>query len=410
MKRIIILFVLLPMILSLHCEKDFSSTSIPKSEIPEFTDLEKAQTESSNKFGLKLFQKMVEVEPDTNIFISPFSISMALGMTYNGAAATTEQTMRQTLEYGDLSSDDINTAYKNLMSILTQLDPEVIFEIANSIWIRQEFEVLPSFIDVNQTYFDAEVNALDFNSPQAVETINGWVKEKTHEKIKKIINHIDPWEVLFLINAIYFKGTWTYQFDPELTFDDQFRLPDDTFVSCKMMQQENNFQYLNNETFEAVDLPYGNEKFSMAIILPHNGKSLDSLIAEVTPEKWAQWMGQFSETQLTLQMPKFKIEYELKLNDVLIALGMGIAFSDEADFSGINPDRDLFITQVKHKTFVEVDEEGTEAAAVTIVGVGFTSVGGHTMQVDRPFLCVIHEKEAGTILFIGKIVHPRMGD
>jgi serine protease inhibitor len=373
------------------------------------TALEKAQVESSNQFGIKLFQKMVEIEPDTNLFISPLSVSLALGMTYNGAATTTEQAMRQTLEYGNLSNDEINEAYKNLMAMLLQLDPEVIFEIANSIWYRQNFEVLQSFIDVNKTYFDAEVNALDFNSPDAVAIINGWVKEKTHDKIEEIIDQIDPLAVMFLINAIYFKGTWTYQFDPELTTDDQFRLSDGTMVPCKMMNQENNFQYLNNETFQAIDLPYGNKQFSMAIILPHYGQSLDSIIAEITPEKWNQWMGAFSEKQLSLQMPKFTLEYELKLNDVLTAMGMGIAFSDAADFSGINPYYDLYISQVKHKTYIKVDEEGTEAAAVTVVEVGYTSIGP-TMRVDRPFLCVIQEKKSGTILFIGKIAHPRIGE
>ena len=212
LKRSVIIFLLLVMILSFHCEKDFSPISMddPEPVIPEFTAIEKAQIESANQFGIKLFQKMVEVEPDTNIFISPLSVSMALGMTYNGAATTTEQAMRQTLEYGDLSVDDINESYKNLMTILPQLDPEVIFEIANSIWYRLGFTVLQSFSDVNKTYFDAEVNALDFNSPEAVEIINGWVKEKTHDKSEEIIDYIDPLTVMFLINAIYFNGTWTY--------------------------------------------------------------------------------------------------------------------------------------------------------------------------------------------------------
>lgn len=408
-KQAATLMICLLMFLSVYCDKDFSTTSIPKPEIRELTALEKTQVESSNKFGLKLFQKMVEVEPDTNLFISPLSVSLALGMTYNGAATTTEQAMHQTLEYGNLSNDEINEAYKNLMTMLLQLDPEVIFKIANSIWYRQNFEVLQSFIDVNKTYFDAEVNALDFNSPEAVEIINGWVKEKTHDKIEEIIDRIDPLTVMFLINAIYFKGTWTYQFDPELTFDDEFHLSDDTVVPCKMMHQENDFQYSNNDTFEAIDLPYGNGQFSMTIILPHHGKSIDSLIAEITPEKWVQWMGTFSEKQLTLQMPKFTLEYELKLNDVLTAMGMGIAFSNDADFSGINGIGGLLISQVKHKTFLKVDEEGTEAAAVTMVEVGYTSMGP-IMRVDRPFLCVIHEKESGTILFIGKIAHPRTGE
>lgn len=380
----------------------------------ELTAAEKHVVEADNKFGFKLFREVVKQDKDSNIFISPLSISMALGMTYNGANGATEEAMRNVLELAGLSEQEINESYRSLIDLLTQLDPKVIFEIANSIWYREGFPVKEEFVNINQTYFDAEVAALNFNTPDATKTINGWVDEKTRGKITKIVgDKIDPATVMFLINAIYFKGTWTYEFDEDDTREDWFTLPDGSQIRCQMMGQENEFSYFENDLFQAIDLPYGDEEFSMTIFLPRPGVGIDSLIGEFDQDNWDSWLGSFAKDTGTLYFPKFTLEYKISLKEVLTALGMGIAFDRyQADFSGIAELTELlgnlYIDEVLHKTFIEVNEEGTEAAAVTVVVVGQTSIGpsGFVMRVDRPFVFAIRENHSQTILFMGKIVEP----
>ncbi|NIR48105.1 serpin family protein [candidate division KSB1 bacterium] len=377
----------------------------------DLTGLEKQLVESDNKFGFKLFKAIVEEEGDKNVFISPLSVSMALGMTLNGANGETKTAMEETLEFTGLSRDEINQSYKSLIELLTQLDLEVVFEIANSIWYREGMQFEETFFDVNKTYFDALVQALDFGDPASVDIINDWVKENTNGKIEEIIDSIDPGIVMFLINAIYFNGTWTYEFDKELTKEDSFTLPDGTEKSCKMMVQTGKFKYLETDDFQAIDLPYGGQQFSMTILLPNPSKNLDTLIEDLDPEIWHNLLANFSADSVTLQLPKFKLEYEIKLNDVLSALGMQVAFAPGADFTRMYRPGGLWIDYVRHKTFVEVDEEGTEAAAVTVVAIRDSAGGPEIkfMRVNRSFLFVIRENHSQTILFMGKIVEPVSG-
>ncbi|MEE9165837.1 MAG: serpin family protein [Candidatus Neomarinimicrobiota bacterium] len=387
-----------------------SAPTEPEGPPRELTALERSLVKSDNKFGFKLFQEIVEDRGDSNIFISPLSVSMALGMTLNGANGETQKDMEETLELAGLTTEEINESYESLINLLTNLDSEVVFKIANSIWYRQGMTFEQEFIDLNKTYFNALVRALNFSSPDAVETINQWVEENTNGKIDEIIKEIDPDIVMFLINAIYFKGTWTYEFDKEKTQDDWFNLPDGSQTSCKMMIQTGLFDYAENENFQAIDLPYGEEEFRMTIFLPKPAKTVDSVIEELNEENWDNWLESFSRDSVTLQLPKFTVQYEIKLNDVLSALGMGIAFHPGADFTRMYKPGGLSIDYVKHKTYVEVDEEGTEAAAVTVVAI-IQSAGGSDirfMRVDRPFFFVIRENHSGTILFIGKIVEPTL--
>lgn len=406
MRAVFKMFIVSALVLAggLNCTRDFSTP--PNSvRIRPFTSLEKRLFESGNAFGFRLFHEVGRAEGTKNIFLSPLSVSMALGMTLNGAKGETETGMRRTLGFGDMSQSDINASYRGILDLLPNLDPKTRMEIANSIWIRSGFPVIPLFVDVNLRFFDAAVRSLDFDSPDAPGVINGWIEDKTRGKIVKMIDQIDPLTVMFLINAVYFKGTWLYEFDPRKTMDDSFVPSDGTPVPCKMMGQKATLPYLETETFQAVDLPYGNGQFSMTVFLPKSGRSLESLAASFTAENWDLWKAQFSNRELTLQFPKFKVEYEIKLNDALSALGMGAAFTPgQADFGGIHADFDLHISSVNHKAFVEVDEKGTEAAAVTVVEVGYTSVGdGITVRVDRPFLFLIREKTSDAMLFMGKI-------
>jgi len=332
---------------------------------------------------------------------------MALGMAYNGASGSTREAMDSTLEFNGMDIQQVNESYRSLIDLLINLDPVVVFQIANSIWYRLGFEVEPDFLDVNRTYFDAEVSELDFSDPIAADIINSWVDENTNGKITEIIQPpIDPLTVMFLINAIYFYGDWTYQFNEDSTYDAMFDLPDGSQSPCQMMTQENNFKYIENDDFQAVDLPYGNGLFSMTIFLPRSGVDIDALIDDLNQENWIGWVNNFTEQQGIVHLPKFRFEWEDSLNNVLKALGMEIAFTGSADFTGIRKSGGIFISMVKHKTFIEVDEEGTEAAAVTIIEFR-ESIGQHfNMMLDRPFIFMIRENHSQTVLFMGKIVEP----
>ena len=369
---------------------------------------ELAVVNANNHFGFDLLRELNAADPDSNIFISPLSASMALGMTLNGAAGSTYDAMRETLGFGDLSNEAINQSYRGLIDLLIDLDPRVTFGLGNSIWYREGFPVEQDFLDTTGEYFDAEVAALDFNDPTSVGVINGWVEENTAGKIKEIIEPpIDPMTVMFLINAIYFNGTWTYEFDPAETESAPFHRPDGSTVPIMLMAQETDLAYVNNERYQAVDLPYGGEAYSMTVVLPREDVSIGSLVAELDENSWDALLADAQVTGIELHLPRFKLEYEKVLNDALKALGMGVAFTGgAADFSRIAAGRELFISRVKQKTFVEVDEEGTEAAAVTVVEMRETSIpsGPPVMRVDRPFLFAIRERFSGTVIFVGKIV------
>lgn len=408
MKFSAIFLTLMALFISTACTRDMS-TEPGQVTVRDLSKTEKKVTKASDDFGLQLLQKIAEDE-ENNIFISPLSVSMALGMTLNGAHGETESAMQSTIGFDGMSPSEINAAYQSLIKLLTGIDPKVQFEIANSIWSRSGFSVEQDFINTNKTFFDALVTSLDFSSAAAPTTINKWVDNKTHGKIAKIVDQIPPDAVMYLINAIYFKGTWTYEFKKSDTQDETFFVTDNDRVQVPFMRQTNDkLPYQQNELFQAVDLPYGNEQFRMTIILPAHGKNIDEIIGQLDSQTWNDWMADFRTQKGTLQMPKFKLEYKKSLVNVLSALGMGAAFGPSADFTGINKNGNLVISEVLHKTFVDVYEEGTEAAAVTSVEISLTSVGGSGsffMRVDRPFLFAIREQSSGTILFIGRVNNP----
>ncbi|MBN1952781.1 MAG: serpin family protein [Bacteroidales bacterium] len=406
MKYIQFLFVLLVLsIISCNKEKD------PGIENPKPIDLKtgsEAVIQSMNEFGLDIFQRLLNNEADNeNLFISPTSISLALAMTLNGANNATEDSMVHALRMDLIDPDAINQTFKDLMTELKTCDDKVLLEIANSIWSREGFPVEQEFIDVNETYYDAEVSELDFDASDAVPTINGWVAENTHDKITKIIDKIDPGTIMFLINAIYFKGSWSIEFEENHTYDCDFYLANGTTKQVAMMNFTEEVGYLENDLFKACELDYGRGNFSMIVLLPNEGIPADTILAEAQTGMWDVWTSSFAKTEISLGLPKFKFEYEKELKEILGLMGMGIAFeAGLADFTGINPDGNLFISKVKHKTFVDVNEEGTEAAAVTVVGVDLTSAPGTYMYVDRPFLFVIREKITNTLVFMGRVAEP----
>jgi serpin B len=374
----------------------------------EITDLEKSVTARGNTFALEIFPALNALQENENILISPFSISTALSMTYNGARGETQSAMAEVLDFSDMSVDAVNRAYKNLTDYLIGADNKVTLAIANSIWADENFCVDSAFTAVNRDYYNAESNTLDFGDPASVTTINRWVSDKTHEKIESIIEDIPPDAVMYLINALYFKAAWTWEFDPDMTTEWPFYRYDGGTETAHMMWQIAEFYYYQNHELQIVDLPYGDEKYSMTLILPASGTDINDFIAAITQSKWGSWMDSLSaeKTPVEVRLPRFTFEYEETLNDVLIALGMGPAFAYNADFTGINSRGGLYISKVLHKTFIEVNEEGTEAAAVTAVEMDRTSTPNYPRFIaNRPFLFAIREKESGTIFFMGKVLN-----
>lgn len=372
----------------------------------ELTSFEKQLVASDNSFGLKLFREVAQQRKNENVFISPLSVAMALGMTLNGASGETYEAMQNTLELAGLSQEEINQSYQSLIALLMQLDPRVEFQIANSIWHRQEMTFEQDFIDRNKTYFKARVRGVDFDDDATLDLINAWVNDNTRGRIPQIIDEIKPEHVMFLINAIYFKGIWTYRFDPAQTKDDWFITASGARQACKMMHQKATLRYFANQTVQAIDLPYGDAGFSMTILLPYHGVSLDSLIASISSEIWSGWMNGFTKHEMRLALPRFRLTFDITLNEILRRMGMAIAFTEAADFTAMYQPGGLLISEVKHKTFIEVDEEGTEAAAVTSVGVAVRSVPP-SLRIDRPFLFAIRNSHSQTVLFIGKMEYPQ---
>ena len=367
-------------------------------EDPDVSGVASANT----RFGFKLLQDLRERESGGNIFISPLSISIALTMTYNGAVGETERAMAEVLGIDALDLSTINNSNKALRNSLENPDPKVEISIANSIWSRQGVDFNPEFLERNRTFFGAEIASLDFSSPQATAIINDWVNENTNGKIEKIVERINPQTLLFLINAIYFKGSWQDEFDESMTRPGTFHLPNGSEKRVQMMRREGVYPYFRGEIFEAMSLPYGDGRMSMYIFLPNRNSNLNRFLGNLNEENWEDWISQLQDRRHELMLPRFKLEYEVRLNDTLEALGMGIAFGGGADFSAMGPS--LFISEVRHKTFVEVNEEGTEAAAVTAV-VGVKSVPS-IFRVDRPFFFAIYDAETETILFMGTVTEP----
>lgn len=411
---------LLMMLFTLYLARCAESPTSPNEEEVQLTAADFATPREAlvyfqNSFGLKLLSLInSESTIPENLFISPLSISMALGMTMNGAAGETWDAMQQTLGFNGLTEDVINQTCLELMDHLTGLDPGVVFQIANSIWYHETFPIAPGFVDVNRTFFDAEVNGLDFGNPEAVQIINDWVNEKTNGKISEILKAIPPETVMFLINALYFKGDWTNPFNPAETRNETFHLPDGSIKQVPTMFRGALDMYipyyhdLEND-IEAISLAYGDSLFSMTILIPGRDWHIDEFIDQLNKAVWDTCISNLQPTYFEeLHLPKFKIDYEIKLNSVLKSMGMGIAFDGSADFSRMTADssRGLFIDEVKHKTFVEVNEKGTEAAAVTVVSANWSAPP--VIRVNRPFVFTISDHQTGTIMFIGKVMDPTL--
>lgn len=411
MKKVIhsIIVLVCIAVLSTSCEK---ADPIQK-ETRKITLHKKAAEiiQADNALAFELFREVNQLSTADNIMISPLSISYALGMTYNGAAGSTLQAFNEVLRFGDLSSDEVNESYKDLMEQMLNLDDRVDFSIANSIWYKEGFEVIPDFIQTNQAYFDAAVEEVDFSNPNTLALINGWIEDKTNNKIKDMLDVIPGNAVMYLINAIYYNAPWKYEFDKSETYGGDFELSGGSSHQVDYMRVSGNFQYTSNDEFIAVELPYGDSAFSMVVMLPVHGSTIHDLITGMEIGKWGKWFENSRLTGVQVDLPKFKYDFKELLNEPLKNLGLGVAFSpDEADFTRMTPSKDVWISRVIHQSFIDVQEEGTEAAAATIVEMFERSSGGGASAIpfkaNKPFVYLIKENSTGAIVFLGKVGKP----
>jgi len=386
---------------------------IERRELPRsLSEAELHLVDGSMTFGFNLFRHLQEESPEDNIFISPLSITMAYAMTMNGADGETYEQMRNVLGFDGMSQEQVNESLRSLLDLM-DLDEKVKFTIANSIWYRDTFQVEKEFLDMNRNYYEAEVEAADFGNPQMPEIINQWVSDATEGLINEIVGEISPEAIMYLLNAIYFRGEWSYAFNPDETRGEPFYLSDGTSVEVPMMKMDEavGLPYNQTDDYQAVDLFYGDAGFAMTVLLPGEEVVMSGFLETLNADRWQEITEDMQERQIKVTMPKFEMKYEIDaFPQVLQDLGMVNAFdAGLSDFSGMsrNSGKMIYIGESQHKTFISVDEEGTEAAAVTSVNMYVTSIPSIAeLRLDRPFFFAIREVESNTILFMGKMMNP----
>lgn len=397
--------------------------SIAQSSKPRLTTSNVASSdlvdaaEGNNAFAFDLYRFLRKENKNGNLFYSPYSISLALAMTYAGARGQTEQQMAPTLHF--LPQSRLHPALNRLDLELAQRGQGAKgkdgkgfrLNIANAIWGQQGYRFLPEFLDLLAENYGAGLRLLDFASdPESSRvTINNWVSDRTEGRIKDLIPQgaLDKLTRLVLTNAIYFNAAWSAPFQPSQTQDGAFHLLNGSQVAVPMMRQTTSFGYVGGQGYQAVELPYDGRELSMVILLPQTGQ-FDAFESALDAGQVKSILKDLKQRQVTLRLPKFKIESKFSLAETLAAMGMPAAFSSEADFSGMDGTRNLFISDVVHKAFVSVDESGTEAAAATAVIERASAMPQQPVEVtvDRPFIFVIRDIQTGAILFVGRVVNP----
>lgn len=385
------------------CDKDQPRPE-PQPTPFELTAAARQMIVNSNDFGIQLFTGVAREEQEAdNLMLSPLSASIALTMLLNGCDGDTYEQIHQMLGYpAGLPLEEVNVAQRSLVAQLLEADDKVDLGIANALFYRLGFEIKPTYLEAMRQVFGARIEGLDFSAPSALSHINQWASDATKGRIPEVLDEIHPNTVLFLMNALYFKGEWTHQFDKADTSPRPFQLGDGSTVTVPTMEAKVKGLSAYGPGYAALELPYGRRNFSMVIVVPQQGMA--GFYAEFTPEKWraitSSLDAQNDWQEMQVSLPKFKFDYERKLNDDLMALGMTDAFDARADLSGIS-DSGLFVSQVKQNTFVEVNEEGTEAAAVTVVDIRETAL--NMFQANQPFIFAIRERTTNTLLFIGAV-------
>ncbi len=365
--------------------------------------------DASNDFAFNL-TKAINAGESSNFFISPLSVGYALGMTSNGAVGPTKEGIKSTLDVSEMSDEEVNQAYKDLTALLLTMDKKVLLSIANSIWYKQDLTVKSEFEQAMEDYYNASVTGLDFSDPASKDVINGWIEEKTNDLIKDMLDRIPPDAVMYLVNAIYFKADWQYEFDEGLTSKAPFHFEDGSIADVDMMVSEGvKASYYNSQDYQFIEIPYGNGQYVMDVFLPSNDVIVREIIEGLDADTFNSIIEDSDTITLKLHLPKFKFGFKKLLNDDLINMGMELAFTPDAQFTEFFEDaKELMISRVIHQSMIEVNEVGSEAAAATIVEIIETSAGGGPLEVliNRPFFFLIREKHSNSILFSGKLMDP----
>lgn len=374
---------------------------------------------ATDDFGFRLLKALAK-DPAQNTIISPLGVATAFAMAYNGAAGATKTEMAKTLALGSLGDDDINRANHYMMHTLAEADSAVQTEIANALWVQKDYPINPDFRTVCESFYDASAASLDFigDPAGAAAAINSWVDKSTHHRIPVLVEKIKRDTRLILTDAVYFKGIWSSKFKIAQTRPRPFHLISGDSRQTAMMDQSGDYSYLENQDFQAIRLPYGNKRYAMYVFSPRKMAGLPDFIRSLDETHWTQWISQFRQRSGEIVLPKFETTYSKRLNDTLKEMGMRLAFdSRAADFSRIplhpTPGTVLYISEVEHKTWVKVDEEGTEAAAATSIRMIAPVVVGASMPpfvmiVDHPFFFAITEQQSGALLFAGIVVDPTL--
>jgi serine protease inhibitor len=377
---------------------------------------------ANNGFGFRLLHALRAEGDQDNVIISPLSVSLALGIVFNGAGGATRQAMASTLGFASLDDQQVNGASHQLLDMLAKADPAVQLQIANALWVKSGFALNPGFVERTRDYFEATARNLDFSGDPdgSVKTINEWVSDHTHGKIPSIIDKVNAQTRLLVTDAVYFKGRWRNPFKKEMTRPHQFTLPSGAHEMTPMMDQRGKYPYLETPDFQAIRLAYGNRRFDMYVFLPRespgqsgHGVGLPHFVDSLNESNWTDWTNRMSGgNEGRIVLPKFELNYSKRLNESLDSMGMGVAFNpNRADLSGIpaQPAK-LWIDFVQHKTYIKVDEEGTEAAAVTGIGILEFAMTARArpfeMIVDHSFFFAITERDSGAILFAGLVTNP----
>jgi serpin B len=375
---------------------------------------------ANTDFGFRLFSRLVAKNMGENVFFSPYSVTSALAMTYNGATDETEQAMAKTLGITGMPLADVDRAHAQLAMSLLKPDKDIRLNVANSLWGSKGLAFKPEFLQDNRDYFGAEIATVDFTQPQAAaDRINGWVHAQTEGKINNLVKpeSLTDKTALQLVNAVYFQGVWLHRFDPDTTKDAPFTLADGSKVATPMMHGagQEDYRYLSGKDFQAVRLPYGTDPFSegrfaMYVFLPNRPDGLPAWLKRLTPEAWDGCLKEMKPTGGTVVLPKFHVEYEAEMSRPLAEMGMNIAFDPYRARFRRMLDNQVYIKRVDHKALLEVDEKGTVAAASTSVQMELTSlvIRRHPfkMVVDHPFFCAIRYDETGEVLFMGAVWRP----
>lgn len=413
------LFFILPFIFCFFScdDNDFQKDEMEEPVTPKervdivLTKVEIDIVNSTNQFAFDLYRKIhLEEEMKSNLFISPLGVSLAFSMLNNGAAGDSagdsREEIQRVLGFDGYKAEEINSFYQKMLEAAMEIDPQVTLESANSIWIQDNFPVKENFVAVNKEYFDAEIKNVDFAKAATLKTINDWASEKTHGKITDFLKELSPDTRIFLMNALYFLGEWTEPFEKSNTRQDTFTNMNGNQVETPMMYASTYTRYHENDSYTMASLPYGNGAFYMLFILPNEGVALSDVVSKMDHASLAEAYDQGFSQEVNIKLPKFQSSYEIELNNILQDLGMETSFTDMADFSNMS-DIPLFISLVKQKAFVDVNEKGTEAAAVTGIGMDVTSAGPSPQPknffLDRPFLYLIKEVSTGTIFFMGEV-------